>query len=70
MAGVIGAVQKAGTAYNTFKGRNLASIAKADATATVQGVLRATTNGTPGGLNTTNIRNALGRPIFPTPPKG
>ena len=31
--GVIGAVQKAGTAYNTFKGKNIASIALNDATA-------------------------------------
>jgi hypothetical protein len=67
---VIGAVQKAGTAYNTFKGQNLQSIVKADATATVQGVLRATTNGTPGGLPTAGVRNVLNRPIFPTPPKG
>jgi len=70
VAGVIGAVQKAGTAYNTFKGQNLRSIVKNEAIGTVQGVLRSTINGTPGGLDTTGVRNVLQRPIFPTPPKG
>lgn len=70
VAGVIGAVQKAGTVYNTFKGQNLKSIVKNEAIGQVQGVLRATTSGTPGGLDTTGIRNVLNRPIFPTPPKG
>jgi len=70
VAGVIGAVQKAGTAYNTFKGQNLKSIVKNEAIGTVQGVLRSTISGTPGGLDTTGIRNVLNRPIFPTPPKG
>jgi len=31
--GIIGAVQKAGTTYNTFKGKNLKSIAVSEATA-------------------------------------
>jgi hypothetical protein len=70
VAGVIGAVQQAGTAYNTFKGQNLKSIVKNEAIGTVQGVLRSTISGTPGGLDTTGIRNVLSRPIFPTPPKG
>jgi hypothetical protein len=30
---LLGAAQKAGTAYNTFKGKNLASIAKSEAVA-------------------------------------
>jgi hypothetical protein len=31
--GVLGAAQKAGTAYNTFKGKNIKSIATSEATA-------------------------------------
>jgi hypothetical protein len=37
--GLIGAAQKAGTAYNTFKGKNLASITKSEATALGKGVI-------------------------------
>jgi len=37
--GVIGAIQKAGTAYNTFKGKNLSSIAKSEATALGKNIL-------------------------------
>jgi len=37
--GVIGAIQKAGTAYNTFKGKNLASILKSEATALGKNIL-------------------------------
>ena len=37
--GVIGAIQKAGTAYNTFKGKNLASILKTEATAIGKNIL-------------------------------
>jgi hypothetical protein len=33
VAGLIGAAQKAGTAYNTFKGKNLRSIVQSEATA-------------------------------------
>jgi hypothetical protein len=67
---VIGAAQKAGTAYNTFKGANLRSVVKEEAIGQVQNVLRATQQGTPGGLNVAPITNVLQRPIFPTPPKG
>ena len=69
-AGVIGAVQKAGTVYSTFRGANLAAVVKEEAVGQVQNVLRSTLSGTPGGLDTTGVRNALQRPIFPTPPRG
>jgi hypothetical protein len=67
---VIGAVQKAGTVYNTFKGSSLKSVVNQTATDAVQGVLRSTIQGTPGGVDTSQLTNALRRPIFPTPPKG
>lgn len=38
--GIIGAVQKAGTAYQTFKGKNLQSIVKNEANAVVKDVIR------------------------------
>jgi hypothetical protein len=37
--GLIGAAQKAGTAYNTFKGKNLASIVKSETTAIGKNIL-------------------------------
>jgi hypothetical protein len=60
--GVIGAIQKAGTAYNTFKGKNIASIAKSEAIAQGVGAL----NGAIPGA----VRSLQGRPngmVFPTP---
>ena len=60
--GAIGAIQKAGTAYNTFKGKNIKSIAVNETTAlgvkAIQGAI-------PGG-----VRALQGRPTgmyFPTP---
>ena len=70
VAGVVGAVQKAGTVYNTFRGANLKAVAKEEAIGGLQGVLRNTQQGTPGGFNLQSVNNALQRPIFPTPPKG
>jgi hypothetical protein len=40
LAGVIGAVQKAGTAYNTFKGADLRSIVNEEANLALKDVLR------------------------------
>ena len=60
--GVIGAVQKAGTAYNTFKGKNIASIAKSEAVS--EGV-KAIQGGIPAAM-----RNIPGRQTgmyYPTP---
>jgi hypothetical protein len=78
VAGLIGAVQKAGTTYNTFKGANLKSIVKEEAVGAVQGVLRGTTQGNPaaGALQAIippnlgqTVQGILQKPIFPTPPK-
>lgn len=75
VGGLIGAVQKAGTAYNTFKGANLKSIVKEEAIGAVQDVLRSTTSGAPSSTNVGRevlapVRNILQKPIFPVPPKG
>jgi hypothetical protein len=75
VAGIIGAVQKAGTAYNTFKGKDLQSVVKEEANAAVKDVLRNTIpsqvrpqpNGQPGALQ--GIATRIQAPIFPTPPK-
>lgn len=76
VAGVIGAVQKAGTAYNTFKGANLRSVVTEETIGAVQGVLRGTSQGnaSSSAINslipanfTQNAATALKRPIFPTP---
>jgi hypothetical protein len=60
--GLIGAAQKAGTAYNTFKGKNLASLAKSESASL--GV-KAIQGSIPGA-----VRSVQGRPtgmFFPTP---
>jgi hypothetical protein len=65
VAGVIGAVQKAGTVYNTFKGANLRSIVNEEANAAVKDVLR---NTIPGA-----VRQQVGGNngwIFPRSPTG
>jgi hypothetical protein len=69
LAGVLGAVQKSGAAYQTFRNQNLSQIARAEAVGAVNDVLRATQQGTAGGIPTTGISNALKKPLFPTPPK-
>lgn len=70
MSGVLGAVQKAGTAYNTFRGVNLGAVAREEALGQITQVLRNTQQGTTGGLNVPQIANALQKPIFPTPNRG
>jgi hypothetical protein len=68
---LIGAVQKAGRAYQTFKGKDLRAIAKAETVEGVRGVLRNTIPGQvraqPGSQPTTTNRTV--GPIFPTPPR-
>jgi hypothetical protein len=59
--GLIGAAQKAGTAYNTLKGADLKSIAISEATALGVGAVQAAL---PGGVRT--VTNALNGMIFPT----
>jgi hypothetical protein len=60
--GLIGAAQKAGTAYNTFKGKNIASSAISEAKALGTNAIRGSIPGA--------VRSVQGRPtgmFFPTP---
>ena len=71
VAGVIGAVQKAGTAYGTFKGKDLKAIVKEEAIGGVKGVLQ---NSAPGAMRAQpnggqSIQQKLQAPFFPVPPK-
>jgi hypothetical protein len=72
LSNVIGAVQKAGTAYGTFKGKDLGAIAREEARAGIKDVLRNTIPGQvrnqPNGNTVSQQR--LQAPLFPTPPKG
>jgi len=61
---VIGAVQKAGTAYQTFKGKDIASIANQEAKQAAREVLAASLPGA-----TRQAINAANGMIFPNPPK-
>ena len=79
VAGYIGAAQKAIAAYDTYKDKNLASIAnqevKTSAKAVAKGSLPAVQRaviGTPGtaGVPGTGQRGVLDGIFFPTPPKG
>lgn len=78
VAGVLGAIQKAGTAYNTFKGKNLRSIINNEAKAAVKDVIRgelpAVTRTAIGSTRpvtgtTTPQRGTADGVFFPTPPK-
>jgi hypothetical protein len=64
LSGVIGAVQKGGTAYNTFKGKNIASIANQDAKLAAQQIAQYSLPG-----YTRQALGAIGGQIFPTPPR-
>jgi hypothetical protein len=60
--GLIGAAQKAGTAYNTFKGKNIKSLAVSEATALGKDAIK---GAIPGA-----VRAVQGRPtgmFFPAP---
>lgn len=79
VAGYIGAAQKAIAAYNTYKDKDLASVAnqevKDSAKAIAKGALPAAQRaviGTPGtpGVPGTGQRGVLDGIFFPTPPKG
>jgi hypothetical protein len=79
VAGYIGAAQKAIAAYNTYKDKDLASVAnqevKTSAKAVAKGALPAAQRaviGTPGtpGVPGTGQRGVLDGIFFPTPPKG
>jgi hypothetical protein len=60
-AGVIGAIQKAGTAYNTWKGKDFRASVNEEANAAVKGVLR---NSIPAAVRSNGGLNA----IFPVAP--
>jgi len=63
VAGIIGAVQKAGTAYNTFKDAPIRSIVSEEANAALNSVLR---NTIPAQVR--QSQNANGGFNFPRPP--
>jgi hypothetical protein len=63
LTGVIGAVQKAGTAYNTFKGANIKSVVNEEANAAVKAVVR---NSIPGAVR--QQQGGSGGFVFPRSP--
>ena len=63
LTGVIGAVQKAGTAYNTFKGANIRSVVNEEANTAVKSVIR---NSLPGAVR--QQQNGSGGFVFPRSP--
>jgi hypothetical protein len=62
-AGIIGAVQKAGTAYNTFRGKDFRAIVNEEANAALKSVLK---NTIPAQVR--QAQNSPGGFIFPRPP--
>lgn len=59
--GLIGAAQKAGTAYNTWKGKDIRSVVKAEATSLGKEIIQA-------GVNPNNVRAVAGKAdgwVFP-----
>jgi hypothetical protein len=73
LAGVIGAVQTAGTVYQTFKGKNIRSIAREEANVAVKDVVRGTLPGVirpqPNG-SADGSTNRVNSSLFLAPPKG
>ena len=63
VTGIIGAVQKAGTAYNTFKGQNIRSIVNEEANAALKSVIR---NTVPGAVR--QAQGGSGGFVFPRSP--
>ena len=79
VGGLIGAAQKAGTAYNTFKNVNLRSVVNADVNQAVNNTIRGALPGvirgasssplnSPLGIPTQPVTNGSGGIFFPTPP--
>jgi hypothetical protein len=64
LSGVIGAVQTAGTAYNTFKGKSIGSIASNDANVAAAQIAQYSLPG-----YTRQALGAVNGMIFPTPPR-
>lgn len=83
VAGIIGAVQKAGTAYNTFKDKNIRSVVNQDVIRSRDAILRQSLPGavrgvigqpapspSPGAVVNPALQSgALGGIFFPTPPR-
>ncbi len=68
--GVIGAIQKAGTVYQTTRNTQLGDIFKEEALGAVKGVIRSTQTGGPGPIwNGAITPFANNKNIFPTPPR-
>ena len=65
VSGVIGALQKAGTSYNTFKGKNLRAVVKEEANAYLKSTLRTSL---PAAVR--QVQNSAGGFIFPQAPTG
>jgi hypothetical protein len=63
VAGIIGAVQKAGTSYNTFRGKDLRPIVNEEANAALNSVLRKTI---PAQVR--QAQNSSGGFVFPKAP--
>ncbi|NBR25024.1 MAG: hypothetical protein EBU08_14865 [Micrococcales bacterium] len=63
LTGVIGAIQKAGTTYNTFKGVNIRSVVNEEANASVKAVIR---NSIPGAVR--QQQGGTGGFVFPRSP--
>lgn len=74
-AGVLGAIQKAGTAYNTFKGKNLKSIVTNDVKSSAPTIIKQVLPGAVrGAIGTTGATpptspGTLNTVFFPTPPR-
>jgi hypothetical protein len=65
VAGIIGAVQKGGTAFNTFKGVNLKSVVNEEANIGLKSVIR---NSIPGAVR--QQPGGSGGFVFPRSPGG
>ena len=65
VTGVIGAIQKAGTTYNTFKGANIKSVVNEEANAALKSVIR---NSIPGAVR--QQQGGSGGFVFPRSPGG
>jgi hypothetical protein len=79
VGGLIGATQKAMTAYNTFKNVNLRSVVNAELKQTANNVIRGVLPGALRGASSTPLTSPIGTPtqpltygsggiFFPTPP--
>jgi hypothetical protein len=71
LAGVVGAIQKAGTAYQTFKGKDLQSILKTESRNVTRNVIKQELPGAARGVlfpkQPVNQTSAAAPPASPTP---